>query len=75
MKPRQGVGSSGKSINPHELPEEDKKPEGKPKSAPYPGSPVSEEEYERMKKAARDVPAPHSEHAQEDYPDKETKSD
>jgi hypothetical protein len=75
MKPLHGKGAVGKGVDPHELPEEKNEHEGPPRSAPHPGVPVSDEEFERMKKAARETPAPHPEHAQEDCPDPESKSD
>lgn len=75
MKPLHGVAPGGESIDPSELSEEKVDKSAKPKSAPAPGLPVSEEEYRRMKEAARHAPAPRDEHAQEDRPREEQGND
>lgn len=61
--PHKGEGKGGESINPLALPEE---PSDKPKREAPLGLPVTPEEYERLKKAARRGPAPASEAGQED---------
>ena len=66
MKPLHGVTTGGESFDPRDLPEEAEDTPDKPKAAPAPGLPVSEEEYKRMKEAAKHAPAPCDEHAQED---------
>jgi hypothetical protein len=72
MKPLHGVAPGGESFDPSELSEEEEVDKGdNPKPAPAPGLPVSEEEYRRMKEAARHAPAPRDRHAQEDHPRKE----
>jgi hypothetical protein len=71
MKPLDGVGDGGESFDPKDVPEESSDEPEKPRSAPAPGLPISEEEYQRMKEAARHAPAPRNEHAQEDRPEKE----
>lgn len=73
MESQRGEASGGETFEPDELPEESAPPEGKPRSAPAPGLPMSHEEYEQMKDAARHRPAPRAEHAQEDKPRKEDK--
>jgi len=73
MKSERGVGPDGAIFNPQESSEEPTAPAGKPKEAPAPGLPVSEEEYQRLKEAAKHAPPAQVEHAQEDRPVKNTK--
>ena len=75
MKPLDGVAAGGKSFEPRELPAETADDTDKPRPAPAPGLPVSEEEYKRMKEAAKHAPAPRDEHAQEDRPAEENGND
>lgn len=67
-----GVAPGGAIFNPQESSEEPAEPTGKPKAAPAPGLPVSEEEYQRLKEAAKHAPPAPAEHAQEDRPKKTT---
>jgi hypothetical protein len=73
-KPQPGAAPGGKSINPMGLPEEPDAAarEGGPKPAPGPGLPISDEEYDRLKEAAKHSSAPPVENAQEDRPPKNT---
>jgi hypothetical protein len=68
MKPTHGDGSKGESFEPTESSDEPVADTDKPKAAPAPGLPVSQQEYDRMKDAARHAPAPRVEGAQEDVP-------
>lgn len=73
MKSLGGVGPGGESIDPGQLPEESLDTNAEPRAAPAPGLPVSDEEYERMKEAAKHAPAPRVKNAQEDRPKKRKK--
>ena len=66
MKPKQGMGLPGKRTEPTSLPETPHQADAPPKAAPAPGLPVSNEEYERMKQAAKQNPPPRVKQAQED---------
>ena len=55
-KPERGIASEGKSFDPAELPEAQPEAVSQPRPAPAPGLPISEEEYKRMKEAAKEVP-------------------
>jgi hypothetical protein len=66
MESLSGCAPSGESINPEELPEEPVDSSAEPRAVPSPGLPVSEEEYKRMKEAAKHAPAPRVKNAQED---------
>jgi len=68
MISRQGDGSKGESFEPTESSDEPVEDTEKPKAAPAPGLPISQQEYDRMKDAARHAPAPRVEGAQEDVP-------
>ena len=68
MKSLHGTAASGESFELRELREEPGHFAEKPRAAPAPGVPVSEDEYKRLKEAARHTPAPRNEHAQEDRP-------
>lgn len=64
---QRGVAVGGTSINPSGLPEEPTiETDAQPKTAPPPGVPVSEDEYRRMKEAAKNISARSRKHAQED---------
>jgi hypothetical protein len=71
MKSQRGVAPGGECIDPGELPEESDEAATEPKAAPAPGLPISEEEYKRLKEAAKHAPAPRVREAQEDRPEKE----
>ena len=73
MKSLRGVAPGGKSFDPGELPEEPVDTNAEPRAAPAPGLPVSDEEYKRMKEAAKHAPAPRVKIAQEDRPKKRKK--
>jgi hypothetical protein len=62
-----GTGEKGRSMNPTELPQEDATPlRQEPRSAPAPGLPISNEDYERMKEEAKNAIGPSESIAQED---------
>jgi hypothetical protein len=62
-----GVATGGTSIDPWGLPEEPAIETGaQHKAAPPPGVPVSEDEYGRMKEAAKNKRSRAGKHAQED---------
>ena len=69
MKSLRGVAPGGGTINPQELSDEAEDTTA-PRAAPPPGLPISEEEYKRMKEAAKHAPAPRVKNAQEDRPKK-----
>lgn len=74
LEAQSGVASGGESINPWGLPEEAAIDTGAgPKAAPPPGIPVSENEYKRMKEAAKHKAARRKTHAQEDRSSTEKK--
>ena len=75
MKSLQGDADSGESFDPKEMPEETTSKPEKPREAPAPGLPISEEEYKRMKEAARHAPGRRNEHAQEDHPEQKKEND
>jgi hypothetical protein len=75
MRPLHGDATGGESFDPQDLPEEASDQSEKPREAPAPGVPISDEEFERMKEAAKHAPAPRDKHAQDDRPQKEEKDD
>ena len=70
MKPMHGDASEGESFEPMASSNEPVDDTDKPKAAPAPGLPISQQEYDQMKDAARHAPASRGEHAQEDKPRK-----
>ena len=70
MKSKRGGTPDGVPFNPQDLPEESADTAGAPRPAPGPGLPISKEEFDRLKEAAKHAPAPRVENAQEDQPDK-----
>jgi hypothetical protein len=70
MKSERGVAPGGECIDPGELPEEPEETATKSKAAPAPGLPISQEEYQRLKEAAKHAPAPREKEAEEDHPKK-----
>jgi len=52
MKPKHGAGPTGEPFDPESLPEEPPDPESQPRPAPAPGVPMSDEEFERLKREA-----------------------
>jgi hypothetical protein len=71
VEPQKGAAQGGESINPAALPEEsDQENQEKRRVAPAPGVPISQEEYERLKEAAKTATTPPLENAQEDRPRK-----
>jgi hypothetical protein len=71
VESQKGVAQGGESINPAALPEEaDLGTQEKCRVAPGPGVPISDQEYERLKKAAQTSTTPPIENAQEDRPRK-----
>jgi hypothetical protein len=75
MKPLHGNAGGGEGFDPQDLPEEEFDKSEKPREAPAPGVPISDEEFERMKEAARHAPAPRDKHAQDEHPQNEKKDD
>jgi hypothetical protein len=75
MKPLSGDATGGEAFDPQDLPEEASSKPEKAREAPAPGLPISEEEYRRMKEAARHTPARRDEHAQEDHPEEKKEND
>src|SRR5262249_37739192 len=68
-QPQTGSAPPGETFDPQALPEEREPHEltrGSPRPAPAPGVPISSERYEWLKKKARAVRRPPSEHGQED---------
>jgi len=55
-EPKHGIAGAGKSFNPAELPERKPDKHSQPRPAPAPGVPISEEEYRRLKEAAKHAP-------------------
>jgi hypothetical protein len=71
VEAQKGAAQGGESINPSALPEEsDVESQDKCRVAPAPGLPISQEEYERLKEAAKTSATPPLENAQEDRPPK-----
>lgn len=66
MKPLPGDAAGSGDFDPKDLPEESSRKPGKPREAPAPGLPISDEEYRRLKEAAKHTPARRDEHAQDD---------
>ena len=52
-KARRGNTCEGKDFDPSELPDEPDQVEPKPRPAPAPGLPISDDEYDRLKEAAK----------------------
>lgn len=73
IEPQEGVGTGGESINPSGLPQHSEPEENKPRAAPGPGLPISIEEYNRLKEAAKTAPTPAVSNAQEDTGPKKKK--
>ena len=71
MKSKRGESPGGERFDPEALPDEPEVPDAEPRPAPAPGVPISDEEYERMKEAARRAPGAGAGHAQEDRPSSE----
>lgn len=68
-QPKRGIASSGESIDPMLIPDEresDEASRSEPRPAPAPGVPVSNEQYEWLKRKAKVVRKPPSKHRQED---------
>lgn len=66
-KPKAGVAEPGAPMKPAYVPDEsDEAQMDKPRSAPAPGVPMSEQQYERLKERARVSRTPPSKHRQED---------
>ena len=61
-KPMAGVARQGETVEPTAVPKSDEKP----RAAPAPGLPISQDEYERLKREAQTAPVPRSKDAQED---------
>jgi hypothetical protein len=72
MKSRRGKASAGKDINPAALSDQ-AETSATPRSAPAPGLPISEEEYNRLKKAAALGSGPRVNDAREDTRKKKRK--
>lgn len=67
--PKPGSSTFGKPIDPSHLAQESTdsvRPLGDSRSAPAPGVPVSDKEYERLKTRAKSSPAARSKRSQED---------
>jgi len=73
MKSRSGASPPGNIVNPQELPEEPVATNAEPIAAPPPGLPVSDEEYERLKEAAKKAPPTRVKNAQKDRRKKQKK--
>jgi hypothetical protein len=71
MKSQRGAAPGGEDLDPGELPEEPDGAAAGPREAPAPGLPISQEEYERLKEAAKHTPAQRVKDAQEDRSKKE----
>jgi hypothetical protein len=61
-KPKAGFAGPGETVDPTEVGKTDEKP----RAAPAPGLPMSQEAYERLKREAQTRPVPRSKDAQED---------
>jgi hypothetical protein len=66
VAPRKGSEAEGQNVDPLTLPGNFEADEDKRQAAPAPGTPVSSEEFERLKKAASASAPPPVENAQED---------
>jgi hypothetical protein len=69
--PQRGVANPGKPMRPKAAPKErDGQPPARrrPRAAPAPGVPVTDEEYDRLKREAETAPAPGQAPEQEDRP-------
>jgi hypothetical protein len=62
MRPKAGVADSGRTVDPKSV--SDDREAGR--AARAPGLPMSQQEYERLKREAETVPIPRSKHRQED---------
>jgi hypothetical protein len=68
-----GTAGPGEALDPMAVPKDrgsDEASSGKPRPAPAPGVPVSDEEYERLKERAKTVRKRASKHIQEDPSEK-----
>jgi hypothetical protein len=68
-QPKTGTAGPGETFDPKAVPEDresDEASRGKPRPAPPPGVPVSQEEYERLKERAKIVRKRPPKHVQED---------
>ena len=75
LEPQRGSAQGGESISPEGVPKEaDEVSHNKCRVAPGPGLPISEEEYQRLKDAARTSTTSLSDNAQEDRPRKRKRS-
>jgi hypothetical protein len=61
-KPKAGFAGPGETVDPTAV----GKTDDKPRAAPAPGLPMSQEAYERLKREAQTRPVPRSKDAQED---------
>ena len=61
-KPMAGFAGQGETVDPTAV----GKGDDKPRAAPAPGLPMSQEAYERLKREAQTRPVPRSKNAQED---------
>ncbi|HYJ88062.1 MAG TPA: hypothetical protein VEW46_18490 [Pyrinomonadaceae bacterium] len=68
MKPLHGEACSGKGFDPEASSEEPANQTSKPRAAPAPGVPVSNEELKRLKREAEHKPAARGEESQKDRP-------
>lgn len=73
MKSQRGESPGGENVDPRELPDEPVDTDAEPRSAPAPGVPVSREEFERMKEAAKHAPARRVNNSPEDGKKKKEK--
>ena len=68
-RPKAGVASPGRTIDPRQEAEgavAESDSHVPPQAAPAPGVPVSNEQYEELKRKAKTAPVPRSKHSQED---------
>jgi hypothetical protein len=61
-KPKAGFAGQGETVDPTTVGKDD----DKPRAAPAPGLPMSQDAYERLKREAQTRPVPRSKDAQED---------
>jgi hypothetical protein len=67
--PKRGIAGAGATMDPLDIAgdqECDEAKRGEPRYVPAPGVPVSNEQYEWLKRKAKSVRVPPSEHSQED---------
>jgi len=68
-QPKPGSASPGEAFDPTQPPQEPSSGDAQrnePRPAPAPGIPISNEQYEWLKRKAKTIPRPQSDHAQED---------